>query len=153
MNDPIVDGRVGARAYVGDAGEMHHALDALDNRRPIERLHIVRDGDNFDAARERRRRGGTRRGAYRNTRRYQRPHQGMADESRRTGDEDAPAHRRLAKSIISHPTRHAPASSASAADTGASATTLKAASATSAALIAKTRPTICSVLRPLSRAR
>ena len=77
VNDPIVDGWINARAYVGDAGEMHDALDAVEQRRPIERLHIVRDGDDLDAAGERRRSRVARRGADGNPRSCQRPHQGI----------------------------------------------------------------------------
>ena len=56
MHDAIVDGFVDARADVSDAGEVDHGVDTGQQRRPVDRLPVVSDGNRLDAVGER---GGT----------------------------------------------------------------------------------------------
>ena len=50
MHDAVVGGFVDARADVSDAGEVHHGVDTGEQRRPVDRLPVVKDGNGLDAA-------------------------------------------------------------------------------------------------------
>ena len=50
MHDAVVAGFIDARADVSDAGEVHHGVDTSEQRRPVDRLPIVKDGNGLDAA-------------------------------------------------------------------------------------------------------
>ena len=85
--DPVI-GFVGdLRAGMGDAGEMHHGLDALEQCAPLDRAGQVGHRDHLDRARKDV--GGlAHRGPHRMARARQIGHQGAADEARRAGDQD-----------------------------------------------------------------
>ncbi len=154
MNDAIVNGIVDAGADVSDAGQMNHRLDTRQQRRPIDRLAVVRNGNLLDTDGKRGGGGIARRGTHRRAGLGQRAHQRLADEAGGAGDEDAPAHGRArTKDSISHATSPIPIRRATMLLQAVLSTTLSAANATSPTLTKNIRPTICMLVKPLSRAR
>jgi hypothetical protein len=73
---------------VGDGGEMNHRRCPGDERRPVDRLGEIADGDGLHAWQARQLRGPSSGGAYRYASVCKRRHEPAADKAAGAGDED-----------------------------------------------------------------